>query len=233
VERAAEIIHAENKPLHIRATITSRSIFHQSEIADYICRRLRPQEIHVEPVYLGGRANEKLHLDLEQAEEFVDHFFNAKAVARTYGIPWLSSGSRPGEIHGPYCNVFRNVLHLLPGDGATACFKMTNTDSARAANVLIGEYDQAVDEYHLDVPLIQQTQATMSRSMADCATCFNQFHCSRLCPDYCMVEEKAPLAQTRCRVQALLAERMLEETVQSWRRTRSRSNGVLSGKLAS
>jgi sulfatase maturation enzyme AslB (radical SAM superfamily) len=233
VERAAEIIHTEHKPLHIRTTITSDSVDRQEEIAEYICHFLHPQEIHVEPVYFGGRANDKPHLEPEQAEQFVAHFYNAKAVAQTYGIPWLSSGCRPGEIHGPYCNVFRDVLHLLPGDGATACFKMTNTDSACNVNLLIGDYDQATDEYRLDTFLVQKTQAVMSQSSSDCVTCFNQFHCSRLCPDHCLAEEKSPSSQARCQVQALLAERMLEETAQSWRRTRSRDNGVLSGKLAS
>jgi uncharacterized protein len=232
VERTAEIIRAAQKPFHIRTTITSDSVHRQPEIAEYICHFLHPQEIHVEPVYLGGRADEKLHLNLEQMPKFVAHFFSAKAVAQTYGIPWLSSGSRPGEIHGPYCNVFRDVLHLLPGNGATACFKITNTDSARSANLLIGDYNQAKDEYHLDTSLIQQTQATMSRLMPDCATCFNQFHCSRLCPGHCMSEGKAPLSQVRCRVQALLVERMLEDTAQSSCKTLSRNNGVLSGKLA-
>jgi sulfatase maturation enzyme AslB (radical SAM superfamily) len=233
VERAAEIIHAEHKPLHVRATITYESVNRQEEIAEYICHLLHPQEIHVEPVYFGGRADEKSHLEPEQAQEFVDHFFNAKAVAQSYGISWLSSGSCPGEIHGPYCNVFRDVLNLIPGDGATACFKMTNTDSARSVNVLIGEYDQGRDEYHLNASAIQQIQTAMSRYLPDCATCFNQFHCSGLCPDHCAVEGKVPHSQTRCWVQALLAERMLEETAQSWCATRSRNNGVLSGKLAS
>jgi uncharacterized protein len=232
VERAAEIIHAAHKPLHIRVTITCFSVNRQSEIAAYICQKLRPQEIHVEQVYCGGRADKKTHLDLEQAEEFVAHFFRAQAIARSYGIPWHSSGSRLGDIHGPYCNVFRNVLHLLPGNGATACFKMTNTATAGKSSLLIGNYDQATEQYNLDARLVQQKREALSRPISGCTTCFNQFHCSRLCPDHCTLEGEAPLSQTRCRIQALLAERMLQDAAQSWSATRPRSNGVLSGRLA-
>lgn len=46
-----DAVHLANKPLHVRVTITPQTINRQTEIAEYVCQRLRPQEIHVEAVY--------------------------------------------------------------------------------------------------------------------------------------------------------------------------------------
>lgn len=211
VVRAAEIIHAAGKPLHVRVTITPDSIRYQSEIAEYICRQLHPQEIHVEPAYHGGRAGRAMALTVQQASDFVAHFFEARAVAQAYGIAWRCSASRPGEIHGPYCNIFRQVLHLLPGDGATACFKMNNTTVARTSGLLIGEPDRAPGTYELDASQIQQQRSLLAFD-PQCKTCFNCFHCTRLCPDDCLLIPGAVSSSSRCHLHKLLAERLIDAT---------------------
>ena len=44
------------------------------------------------------------------------------------------SGTRPDEVHGPYCNVFRQTINLVPGDVAVACFKeVEGANAGRAA----------------------------------------------------------------------------------------------------
>ena len=102
VRRTASILRQHAKRLLVRTTITSRTISRQEEIVDYIIRELRPHEIHIEPVYRDK-----------------DDVFTPDDE---HGVKVVFSGSRLEEIHGPYCNVFRNVLNLTPTQKATACF---------------------------------------------------------------------------------------------------------------
>ncbi len=58
VRRTASIFRDAGIRFCVRVTLTPASFLYQEEIADYICRTLRPSEIHVEPLYAGGRAGE-------------------------------------------------------------------------------------------------------------------------------------------------------------------------------
>jgi len=148
IEQTANIIHQAGKPLHVRVTLTPASFRRQPEIAAYISEELRPQEIHVEPVYRAGRVKSGDCFTPEQADEFVGAFLEARSIAQYYSIPWLTSGSRPWEVHGPYCQVFRNVLHLIPGSAATACFKTIDAGQA--------------DQQHLAIAVSAATRAILS-----------------------------------------------------------------------
>jgi len=211
VERMAQIVHQARKPLQVRVTITSSTTQRQPEIADYISRRLRPQTIHVEPVYYGGRTLDNSHLSLKDADEFITYFFEAQEIASSFGIQWKSSGSRLAEIHGTYCHICRNVLHLVPGNAVTACFKTTNSSLAQKDDLLIGRYDCENNQYYLDTDKIYRMQTILVNSLnASCAECFNQFHCARLCPDHCFFKRTEDNRQTRCLINAGLAAQTLQ-----------------------
>ena len=151
VEQTAQIVHASGTPLHVRVTVTAESAPHQDAIAAYVCQQLRPQEIHVEPVYGVGRARDEVQA---QADAFVTGWLRGQAVARQHGIPWRTSGSRPGEIHGPYCQVYRDVLHLVPPGTATACLTTTTGAQAQARSLAVGGAD-TVGALHLDTARIE------------------------------------------------------------------------------
>jgi len=233
VERTAQTAHEAGKLVHVRATITPYSVHRQTEIAEYVCQRLKPQEIHVEPVYQVGRAMTAGRdcFGVDQAEEFVAEFLKARGVAQRHGVEWLTSGSRPGEIHGPYCQVFRDVLHLVPGGVATACFKTVDAGHARKQALAIGEQEMASGRFSLDEARIQLLREALRREPPQCATCFNRYHCVRDCPDSCPLEGVPASLSFRCRVQQLLAQAHLQEAAEALHASGRRVNGVLGGEV--
>ncbi len=205
VERTADVLHRAQRPFHARVTVTGDGLRRQEEIVDYVCRRLAPQEIHLEPVYAGGKSQSGFRPDL--ADVFVNGFFASRAVARQYGIPLLNSASRPASLHGPYCNVFRHVVNLVPPGLATACFKTTDSAQVELGGMKIGALNPASGQYEFDQRRIHILRQQMSAMPAGCAACFNQYHCVRDCPDSCHVV----IDGFRCRVQKALAYRLLRE----------------------
>jgi len=188
VERTARILQAEGCPYHVRTTITVATLHRQAEIADYVCHQFAPEEIHFEPVYLGGRTTPASGLAAHQAGEFVAHFLQARAIAGQHGILLMTSGSRPDAIHGPYCHVFRHTLNLVPGDVATACFKVTGAPQVEARGVTIGALNQESGRFEIDHPRVQALCQQLDVAPACCAGCFNRYHCIRECPDRCPLD---------------------------------------------
>jgi len=208
VERTARVIREEGTPLHVRVTIPAAAIPRQPEIAAYICQTLRPAEIHVEPVYQAGRAGPDHCLLEEQAHDFVTGFLKARQVARSYGVDWSTSGSRPHEIHGPYCHVFRDVINLVPGGVATACFLTTGKEQTEAAGLDIGR--MRGEAFALSAKRIRTLRARLGALPDPCRRCFNQYHCARACPGHCPLDETSELSTFHCRVQQKLTQARLE-----------------------
>ncbi|MGD2253197.1 MAG: hypothetical protein PVF70_09825 [Anaerolineales bacterium] len=211
VERTARIVRQFGKPLNIRVTITPASLHRQSEIVDYLCETFRLQEIRVEPVYRGGRATQESVFQPAQAAEFVDEFMKARRHARDLGVGWQTSGSRLGEVHGPYCHILRAVLLLVPGEGASICFKSCDASQAEREGFGIGSYDDSDRKIHLREEAITRLQHTLMDRHDDCAGCFNQYHCTRACPDACLLTDNRSEGDFRCQVQKLLSSALLEE----------------------
>jgi len=227
LERTARILREEGARFYVRATITEASLHRQTEIAAYICQQLSPEEMRFEPIYLGGRTI--AGLDVHQAGEFVTHFLAARAVARGYDIALSSSGSRPGSIHGPYCNVFRQVLNLVPGDVATACFKASDAFQARQKGVVIGALNHKTGRFEIDHPRVQALRRRLSAAPPGCANCFNRYHCVRGCPDRCLLDDAGQWEGGepgfRCRLQSSLTAAILAGTAERlW-------SEVLAGKV--
>ena len=218
LERTAHILEDAGTPFQVRATITAASLHQQAEIAGYLCQEIRPQTIRFEPVYLGGRQGEADDLNPQHATEFVDQFLQARAVARQYGIPLTISGSRPDSVHGPYCNVFRQVINLVPGGVATACFKAVDADQVRRRGACTGSLDPTTGRFEIEHDHIQTLRHRLAVLPPACNDCFNRYHCVRGCPDLCPLEDDldmlaagAGLPGFRCLYQKSLAAALLAE----------------------
>jgi len=206
VKRTASILKAEDRPISVRTTITRKTMPRQEEIADYIIQELKPDEIHFEPVYRAKVDGFKFR----DAQEFVEHFQSAKELASEQHVKLIFSGSRLDTIHGPYCNVFRNVLNLVHGQKATACFAEANIYPD--VRYVIGE--SRGECFEIDREKLQELKITLSRSPKSCKFCFNQYHCVRTCPDECVgdtdnSEQKDCTATFRCQVQLLSAAQQI------------------------
>ncbi|HLO34257.1 MAG TPA: hypothetical protein VK249_34240, partial [Anaerolineales bacterium] len=87
------------------------------------------------------------------------------------------------EVHGPYCNIFRQVLQLVPGDVACACFKDTSQAQASEHGMAIGHFEGVMN---LDYEEIRALGARFARPKA-CENCFLGYHCTYNCPNACLL----------------------------------------------
>ena len=220
VERTGRILREEGGRFHVRTTITRATLSRQAEIADYICQQFSPEEIHFEPVYLGGRTSAATGLGAHQAGEFVANFLKARQVAREHGILLATSGSRPDALHGPYCHVFRDTLNLVPGGVATACFKVTTAAQVEEKGAAIGALNRESGRFEIDQPRVRELCQRLDALPAGCTDCFNRYHCVRACPDYCPLEGNtrpdhgAAEPGFRCLAQKALAYAIIREAAE-------------------
>jgi sulfatase maturation enzyme AslB (radical SAM superfamily) len=231
VERTAHVLREEGVEFQVRTTITGASLHRQADIANYICQQFSPEEIHFEPVYIGGRTSIATGLGAHQAGDFVKHFLEARKIARQYGIRLLCSGSRPDSIHGPYCHVFRHTLNLAPGDVATACFKVTDVAHVVEKGAAIGAMNRRTGRFEIDQSRVQELRRQLGPIPPRCADCFNCYHCVRECPDRCPLDKKtsevSPEPSFRCRTQKALAYATLRETAENlWITAMTKGDGA-------
>ncbi|MBN1657748.1 MAG: hypothetical protein JXA93_05070 [Anaerolineae bacterium] len=213
VERTARVLRAAGTRFRVRATVTSHSLSSLPEMVDDICRRLGPEEIHVEPVYGGGRSGASCSLTTDHAAAFVVGYLAACDVAQAHGVQLTTSGSRLETIHGPYCHVFRQVLNLVPGGVATACFKEATAAGARSRGVDIGAPNPLTGQFDLDDLRVTDLRTRLSTQAARCDTCLNRGHCAGDCPDVCrldVAEGDAPEPGFRCVMLRTLTAALLD-----------------------
>jgi len=227
VEQTARILQAEGQKVHVRVTVTRESMRRQAEIAEYVCEKLKPEEIHLEPVYKGGRADVGMGLGPLEVTDFLDHFLEARRKAQGYGATLMYAGCRLDQVHGPYCNVLREVLNLVPGGVATACFKVTDGKQARARGMSVGAWEGQSGRFVIDHDRVRELRRRLVSPPIQCQDCFNQFHCARECPDSCSLSTgsvaKESSAGFRCQVQKGIAAATLQEVAAAvWSRVASR-----------
>lgn len=207
VERTAAILREGGAHFHVRATITPATVTRQRDVVAYAIKVLRPAEVRLEPVY--DNPSRMPGLMAEDAPAFVQGFLEARRYGAEQGVPVTTSLSRPGERHGPYCNVLRHVVNLAPGDFATGCFVESRAQGALDRGVHIGSPGTS-GRFELDDARIAALVAVCGRVPDECAGCPIEHACSRGCPDVCAldaaVSETVRLHDTfRCRAQRLLA----------------------------
>lgn len=225
VERTARAIRDGGGSLMIRATITPATVDRQSEIVGYCCDRLGPVGIRFEPVYRLGNVGGFQPCD---AERFVHNFVCAVERAERNGGEVSLSGVRIDELHGPYCEVLRQTLHVLPDGTAASCFLMTQGDalSGNPARALtIGRLDPKEGRFEFDYERIQALKRAAGRIPSACQECLSLYHCARDCPEGCSVKDDGtpggcPQTSFRCAVYRQVAEFMV---LKAARRSRASS----------
>ncbi len=184
VERTARVLAEAGGRFAVRTTITRRSMDRQSEIVEYLHEHLGATEMRFEPVYgwSGGRRPEFLE---EDAQPFAEAFLAADRTARALGCRLTLSGVRLDELHGPYCNVLRNVLQITPEGLASPCFVHQPATGAAMRPCAIGRLDSSRGEFVLNVDLLDAMRRRAADIPSACAGCINSHHCARGCPEQC------------------------------------------------
>jgi uncharacterized protein len=213
VERTARTLRDLDADYAVRATITPDAVERQTEIVEYLCDRLFARALRFEPVYDGRRAPGR-YFRPEDAERFVASFLRARTAARERGCDLELSAVQLDELHGPFCNPLREVLQLTPDGTASACFLSVGGDDGADAPMLIGRLDPVSGAFRIDGERVAAQRRQAARIPARCRRCHNLYHCSRDCPDVCLLTESPapePGGGFRCRVQMLLGRRQIFE----------------------
>ncbi len=183
------------KRIQIRATVTAENFHRIPDIVTYAAGTLGADTVRIEPVF----GNESLiQNDAAEATAFCEGFLQAKEAVAGRTCEVTISGSRIETIHGRYCQIFRHVLQLIPGDGASACFLTANQAEAARRGLT---FDPGCNHLNDLAALLRQEDP-------ECEACFNRFHCSRGCPDRCPaagMDDALDHGSFRCRVNRTLA----------------------------
>ena len=202
VERTAEIINSRGISMSVRATITPETVTYQSHIATYLYEKLSAVNMRFEPVYEVWN-RDRAPFKTEDASLFAEHFIEAQKKSEELGCNLTYGGVRLNELHRSYCSMFRNVLHLIPGNGISGCFFCTDT-SVRpeliTGNLYHGNIrinNELIDSYrHKPLP-------------EKCNVCINIYHCSGECPEICSLTENNEKEGFLCRVKKEIALRWI------------------------
>ena len=213
LERTTQILHDNGTRVHVRVTITQETINRQEEICQYICEVLKPSAIHIGPVYLGGRTSEENLI--ENSDIFLENFFSAQSCAEKYGLKWELSSSRWNELHGAHCNLYKQVLQLIPGEIATVCFKNISEFQSNSNCMTIGHYDNERNLFILDEEKILMLKSNYSIPKK-CDTCFLKYQCSHDCPNSCLLLDDYCNKSNLCEINQKIGYKKIEKYLSSY-----------------
>lgn len=209
--RTLRILQKGRAHVGVRTTVMPESVERLNEIVTCLAADLGVVEIRMEPVY---RAAVGACFDRERADQFAANFLRARARARQLGAQLSFSGARTGEIHGPYCNVLRGVLHLVPGNRVSACFFCTGNDDERDTRMSAGRWNPETGRISLDGAFIRRHCDAALRMPDACRGCIASLHCTRGCPDNCLaVGDTTGAGSFRCMLNRAITMNLLIETV--------------------
>ena len=209
VERTARVLRDASADFCVRATVTRESIARQADIVRYTVETLGTRTLRIEPAY-ENYSHTTGSFAPDDAVEFVEQYRRAEQVARELGCRLEISGCRPREIHGPYCNILRQVLQLTPDGSVSACFLSIDGESDISRGFRIDATPhQGAERLALDTARIAEMQQRAARVPERCRDCVNVYHCARDCPETCPVaspETENGEGGFRCQVLRALAE---------------------------
>lgn len=215
VERTARVLRNAGVEFSIRTTITRVTIRRQAEILLSLHRQLGARKFTFEPAYRPHPGADWSLCSLQDAAVFVEHFLTAQYVAEVLGCELETSGVRLDEVHGPYCNVLRDVLQLLPDNTATSCFVCTDGTQARFVEYCIGKWDPNTG-FSIDDLRVAEVRRRALAVPNRCRSCHNVYHCARDCPDTCPVAPNANASAPggfHCEVQRRLGQAWILDSV--------------------
>lgn len=203
---SARIFKESLGTLNLRMTVLRERINELPNDVLWLCKNVNPDEIRVEPEFFRCQP--------EDAAAFCEAFIKARSLAEEKLVRLIYCGTRMNEIHGRYCQIFRGVRQLIPGDGCSVCF-------------LEGAAEQAEKNGRLLPDVSGKMIGALLTDESACRNCFNQYHCTRGCPDICPLSEQKDFDSFRCRVNQKLAEWEITRMTEKYLLPRVHSAGIV------
>jgi uncharacterized protein len=206
VRRSAEIFKLSQKlkNFKIRVTITKNSVNRILEIIRFFYDE-NINHIKLYPIYLDKdrKNNDQL---IPDPVEFVKNFLIAKNWAKEHQIRVEYTGSRIAEHHDRFCSILQDNLTITPDGYATVCFLATHNFENINRHLMFGKYDPQDSKIIFDKDKLLKYYTNIFTTKEQCKDCFNYYHCSKTCPDVCILNESSSKnIDFDCRIQKWLA----------------------------
>jgi sulfatase maturation enzyme AslB (radical SAM superfamily) len=201
--RTGQALRRAGADFDLRVTVTRNGIEPLPATVRHLFEAFGARLLRVEPVYSSDGSTAPT-LDADDAAAFVEAFLSVREWARANGGDVELSGTRPREIHGPYCNPLRDVLQITPDGIASACFASSSRAVAERRGHVVGTLLLGTDAIVWDRSAIERGRRNALALASRCDECVNAMHCVRDCPTVCHFQPQGAHAKQddsfRCRV---------------------------------
>lgn len=200
VERSTKIFsnhRARLRYFRVRCTITGESVEHMEEITEYFFSK-GIKDVEYYPVF-QNRIGTVPKEWMPESKVFVYNYLKARDYGNKMKMRISYSGSRMPEHHGRFCMVLQDNLTITPDGFLTNCFLHTKRNGTSDGNFFLNDSNGEIGNLDSPGPHQQNILERSRLNLQECTTCFNQFHCSKACPEICPFDEQfAPCVVPAC-----------------------------------
>lgn len=162
----------------LRLTVTHDQIERLTESIAFICGQFHPRRIQIEPAYQLGRWSEA---PSAETQSFIDQFRAAQVVAARHGHTLQFSGARLGTLTNHFCGITQDSFGLTADGNVSACYEVFLETLPRAETFIYGKPDDANDNYHFELPVLNRLREQTMDKHEFCQGCFAKWSCGGDC----------------------------------------------------
>ena len=198
----------------IRMTVAAEAASRLAQSVAFICRRLRPRGIQVEPLYRMGRGRDAA--DAETAV-FIEAFRAARRTSEKAARLLRFSGARLGMLTNRFCGVANDNFCVSPAGNISACHEVAGERQPFAERFFYGRPSAGASGYDFDESVYTALRAHTVGRLEYCAGCFAKWSCAGDCYHKALHSDPAEFAGAgRCEViRALTKDQILEKIASS------------------
>jgi len=161
----------------IRVTVTKDKLSDLSESIEYICQNFSSNQIQVEPAYRLGRWQEE---QSSETIDFIEHYREAKSIAKLYGRNLQFSAARFGLITNHFCGVTQDSFSLTPKGNVSSCYEIFSEKQSLASTFIYGSETEH-GNYEFDFQRLDFLRGQTVKKRSFCEGCFAKWHCAGDC----------------------------------------------------
>ncbi|OFS28257.1 hypothetical protein HMPREF3086_01495 [Dietzia sp. HMSC21D01] len=215
VREVIELLSGRVPDLMIKATISRAAVRSMPEIARYLCESFDLSRFHLGPVLGTGRGRSTIFGEPD-AQEFVEMYYKAQAIADEYGKQIIVSGALNTfpNIRRTFCGVTDPNFSLTADGHISSCYEIMYDDDLRAPHAYYGRYDRATRTFEVDGHRIAKLRQHDINHVEKCRDCFAKWQCAGDCQARWYNSQTGDLetgVDVRCDInRTLIRDRLLE-----------------------
>lgn len=171
IHKNVQLLDNNNVSYSIRSTITMKNVSLMPEMVQLAVDNYpNLQSLHFEPV--TDDVEDKFY------QEYIDYFFRARAIAKSYGIDLYNSSTKSiFNIREQFCN---GELCLTPTGDIVACHRVSSKNDSNFNKFCYGTVTEK--GIHILQSKYQEFLHFSQTKSDKCQHCFAYWHCAGVCP---------------------------------------------------